>query len=196
MNPQTHDERPLVTNPNQETNQLQMVIAPLGGRPLPHGAQISTTMLPLSTNPMFGLPNYVPVQGTGPSGHALQIHEPYHPQYIIGLGPDQGRDYYDYPDLYTDDSFSELEDRDEAPRRRRASKEPGTHTQRIHDGPPMTAAERIKVYEAEIQRLKEDMEREQQRQNRPLQGQERFPLLTLRGHQEGEGGLRSLGQRL
>lgn len=58
---QTQGSLPSVVNPQEQgANSVHMVIviAPLGGRPLSHGAQISTTALPLNTNPMFGLPNY------------------------------------------------------------------------------------------------------------------------------------------
>lgn len=116
MNPQvstTQIERslPLVARPNQETNQLQMVVSPLGGRSLLHVAQISTTMISASTNLVYGLPNYHSSQGgIGGSGHAHQLHEPFNPHISWGLGPIHDQGYYDYSDPYTDDSSSKEDD--------------------------------------------------------------------------------------
>lgn len=106
-----------------------------------------------STNPAYGLPIYPPnVRGVGEIGHAHRVHKPYKPPYITGLGLVYEGRYQDYSGPYIEDSSSK-DDRDRALRRRRAEK--GTHC---------WAQERFKVHEAEIQRLKQDLEKEQQRQ--------------------------------
>ena len=153
------------------------MIAPLGGRSVPPKALISTSVLPLSTNPMFGLPNYPPTHGTGPSGHALVSYEP---PYIRGLGPNHGPWYYDYSGPYSDDASSDSEDQDRAP-------EKATPKQRACEAcsqdPPMDhhkpSQKESRTHEAEIQRLKEDIAREQQRQNRPPPTTREIPVVDL-----------------
>lgn len=155
-------------DPSHTTNSFQMVVTPLSTRPINTDAHISTTMIHASANPTYGLANYPLIHGQGPSGHAIVIRDP----------PYVGEGYYDYSGPYTDDSSSD-EDRDEAPRRRRPGKEPEVHSRRTRDGPPQTAAEKIKAHEAEILRLKEDMAREQQMQNRPLTVSTEIPFVDL-----------------
>ncbi|KAK1365344.1 hypothetical protein POM88_040905 [Heracleum sosnowskyi] len=175
---QPQGTNPQASIPQNETNPLQMVVSPLDHN-LPHGAQIFTTVLPISTNPAYGLPNYPPE--TGGSGHAPIIHEPYEPPYIRGLGPVPEGRYLDYSGPYSDD-YSSDEGRDRAPRRRRASKEPfGRRNRGATTRVPMTAMERIRAHEAEIQKLKKNIEIEQQRrQTQPSnQGAGDVPIIDL-----------------
>ncbi|KAK1397108.1 hypothetical protein POM88_006971 [Heracleum sosnowskyi] len=170
---QPQGTNPQISIPQNETNPLQMVVSPLDHN-LPHGAQISTTVLPMSTNPVYGLPNYPPE--TGGSGHAPINQGPY----IRGLGPIPEGRYLDYSGPYSDNSSDE--ERDQAPRRRRASKEPlERRSQGATARAPMTAMDRIRAHEAEIQKLKRSMEMEQQRrQTQPSnQGAGEIPLIDL-----------------
>ena len=76
INPQVDESQTQGANP-QETNSLQMVVSPFGGSSLSQRAQISTTMLPISMNPLYGLPNYPQNQGgLGGSDLAYPRHEP------------------------------------------------------------------------------------------------------------------------
>ena len=153
-NPQIQGTAPQTQEANLSSiNPLQVVTAPLGTAN-PQGLQISTTVLPPGPNPPLGM---LTEYGMGGSRYVPQLHERYVPSYVQGLETHVAR-RQDFSGPYTeDDESSTDQDEDIAPRRRHLGKEvavEGTRSRRR----PQSVEERIRAHEAEILRLKKDLE--------------------------------------
>ncbi|KAL8115462.1 hypothetical protein AgCh_022089 [Apium graveolens] len=140
----------------QGTNpQVQQVHIPVNSRPVGYEYSIIVT-----TNPPYGMPFHPEVGGSGYAGQSEARGQS--PPYIRGLGPIPEDREFSGP--YTERD-SESSDDEVAPRRRRPGKEPMAYgRQRPQSTPganPQEVQERIRAHEAEIQRLRRDLEAHQ-----------------------------------
>ncbi|KAL8125842.1 hypothetical protein AgCh_013223 [Apium graveolens] len=161
----------------QGTNpQVQQIHIPVNSRPV--GYEYSTIV---TTNPPYGMPLHPEVGRSGYAGRSEARGRS--PPYIRGLGPIPEDREFSGP--YTERD-SESSDDEVAPRRRRPGKEPiADGRQRPQSTPganPQEVQERIRAHEAEIQRLRRDLEAHQAtRPQIPPRGRNPPPVINLDG---------------
>ncbi|KAL8091612.1 hypothetical protein AgCh_034025 [Apium graveolens] len=161
----------------QGTNpQVQQVHIPVNSRPV--GYEYSTVV---TTNPPYGMPLHPEVGGSGYSGRSEARGQS--PPYIRGLAPIPEDREFSGP--YTERD-SESSDDEVAPRRRRPGKEPMAdgrqRPQSTQGANPQEVQERIRAHEAEIQRLRRDLEAHQAtRPQIPPRGRNPPPVIDLDG---------------
>ncbi|KAL8108705.1 hypothetical protein AgCh_008657 [Apium graveolens] len=174
----THPQPQGTTPPTvQGTNpQVQQIHIPVNSRPV--GYEYSTIV---TTNPPYGMPLHPEVGGSGYAGRSEARGRS--PPYIRGLDPIPEDREFSGP--YTERD-SESSDDEVAPRRRRPGKEPmADGRQRPQSTPganPQEVQEKIRAHEAEIQRLRRDLEAYQAtRPHIPPRGRNPPPIIDLDG---------------
>ncbi|KAL8154806.1 hypothetical protein AgCh_000241 [Apium graveolens] len=166
-----------IPSATQGTNpQVQQLHAPVNSRPI--GYEYSTVV---TTNPPYGMPLYPEVGGSGHAGRNEARGGS--PPYIRGLAPIPEDQEFSGP--YTERD-SESSDDEVAPRRRRVGKEPmadGSQRPQSTQGTnPQEVQEMIRAHEAEIQRLRRDLEAHQTtRPPVPPRGRNPPPIIDLDG---------------